>query len=213
MVNLRRGVKKNIMIKLAAKIFCLFTIGALLSLPRSAFGEPAVYRIDKSLSRIEGAVRYTVVGKYEAIIHDFEGEVIFDREDINQCHVTLGLTMDSLESNFPTLDKIVRSEQLLETEKYPKVFFESKFWLKDDNGYRVTGILDLHGVKKEFTFPFSISGPLKDSVGRPFIRAEGTWIINRKDFDIVWNSLFDKGGLLVGNHINVEWEIVAFQKL
>ena len=38
-------------------------------------------------------------------------------------------------------------------------------------------------------------------------------VINRKDFEIIWHEIFDKMGILVGNHMTVDWEIAAFKDL
>ena len=78
--------------------------------------------------------------------------------------------------------------------------------------YYIRGILDLHGVRKEISFPFSVEGPVKNKHGQTLIRARGRWLINRKDFGVVWHKQWDKGGVIVGDMVKIDWDMVGFRK-
>ncbi|HPB68912.1 MAG TPA: hypothetical protein PKU74_08415, partial [Candidatus Omnitrophota bacterium] len=47
---------------------------------------------------------------------------------------------------------------------------------------------------------------------RKRILARGEWVIARKDYNMYWHSFLDKAGLIVGNHMTVDWEITAVSK-
>ena len=167
--------------------------------------------IDPTLSRIKGAIKYTVVGRYRSVFDEFEGVFIFDPKRPQISSVTFKINTASIHSSFPRLDKIVRSKQLLDVEQFPETVFKSTEMKRGekDGEYLVKGRLTLHGVTKEISFPFKVEGPYSEfNIAR--VKASGKWVINRKDFDIYWHPFFDKAGILVGNHMTVDWEIAAF---
>ena len=171
------------------------------------------YEIMYEESLIQGSVKYTVVGKYIAKFKEYEGQIVFDPQDISKDFVRLVIDSRSIQSRFETLDEIVRSRRLLDAKTYPKIIFSSHHWEKAKNGYRVQGELEMHGKKGILDFPFQLKGPKTDELGRPYLEAEGKWLINRKDFDIVWSRILDVGGVIVGNHISVDWKVRAYLKL
>lgn len=158
-------------------------------------------------TKITGSIKYTVIGHYRANFNRFNGEITVDSATEEIKGVYLEIDAETIESSCHWCDKIVRSKQLLHTEKHPKIVFQSSSIFKEGNEYRVKGTLDMHGIKNEIVLPFEAAfAPGLDS-GQKTMNVSGTWIIQRKDFDIVWNKLLDKGGVLVGNDITVDWSI------
>ena len=67
--------------------------------------------------------------------------------------------------------------------------------MQDASGYKVQGVLEMHGVKRRMIFPFKREG----------LDIKGSWNINRKDFNIIWSKTLDHGGVLVGDIFTVDW--------
>ncbi len=113
---------------------------------------------------------------------------------------------DSFRSPYPALDKHVRSRQILYVKKYPTVEFEStEIRRVGEYHYEVRGRLTMRGVTREIASPFE----LRFVDGKKRVEARGTWLINRKLFKIIWNPFLDHGGIIVGDHVTVDWTIVA----
>lgn len=171
----------------------------------SSFDE---YIIDSNRSFIRCSIRYTVIGKYVAWFDVFKGSLKFNSQDLKNSSVKLELDASSIKSKHPSLDKIVKSKQLLDVNKFPTMNFQSSKIVREGVGaYRVTGKFTLHGVTKELSFPFHLEGPVGEQ--KKYIKAKGKWLINRKDFGVVWNKVLDRGGVLVGNHVTLDWQIFA----
>jgi len=83
--------------------------------------------------------------------------------------------------------------------KYKKQEGARKFFPKEHRRYEP--------VIDNKTGEFSCYGRQK------YILTSGQWLINRKDFGITWNKLLDKGGIIVGNIITIDWKIVAAMEL
>ena len=78
--------------------------------------------------------------------------------------------------------------------------------------YSLTGDLTMHGVTKEITLPFTVSGPIVDMQGKQRIGLEATTIINRKDYGINWSKVMDNGGLVVADDVKAEINIEAVKE-
>ena len=178
-----------------------------------------MYAIDPLLSTIDGSVKYTVLGRYRAHFRDYSGTFVFYPDALDKSSVALQINAVSIESKHPGIDDVVRSPQLLDAAKFPHIVFVSKAIRplpQPPEGskarvYEVTGLLTLHGVTREIAFPFTVFD-LSPGQDKGQIRARGVWVINRKDFAIVWHPFLDKGGIIVGNHLTVSWEIVGVQQ-
>ncbi len=154
-------------------------------------------------TKIKASIKYSVIGRYNAQFNDFKGSVEVDEASRQVKSVLLEIKTATIESDCKWCDRIVRSDQLLAVNKYPRIVFKSNEIIREASGYTVKGVLDFHGVKKELSLPFQAVITATD------LDIKGVWVIQRKDFNITWNKLLDQGGVLVGNHITVDWGIKA----
>jgi len=174
----------------------------MIMLSSSAFAGRVV-NFGPAETRIDGSIKYSVICKYKAQFSQFKGRIELDEAKRRVVSVDLEIQAATIESDCKWCDKIVRSEQLLAAAKFPMITFKSQQIIQQENGYMVKGMLDLHGEKREVSFPFQAV------MGDNNIDIQGEWQINRKDFKIIWNKLLDQGGVLVGNYITVNWGIKA----
>ena len=158
-------------------------------------------------TRIEGSIPYSVIGKYQAHFKAFKGRIVWDDHFQQIQSVFLDIKAGSITSNCPWCDKIVKSRRLLNTLRYPDIIFKSNKIIRDSRGYRVKGVLEMHGIKRDAVFPFHLEISQKRRDSKRLIDLQGTWVINRKDYNIIWNSLLDHGGGLVGDELTVNWGI------
>jgi polyisoprenoid-binding protein YceI len=157
-------------------------------------------------TKIIGSIPYSVIGTYEAQFGVFKGRIILDRSRRVQS-VYLEIQASSIKSNCPWCDKMARSRRLLYTARYPKIIFKSDKIIQDQSAYQVRGVLEMHGIKRRVSFPFKekIINDQRNK-GR-MLELKGNWIINRKDFNIVWSKALDRGGVVVGDNFTVKWGI------
>lgn len=188
-----------------------FWLGLMMAVAQvpAAFAAPASYAFDPQGSVIGGSVSYTVLGRYHCVFEKYEGTLMFNPEDLAHSSVVLEIDVASVKSRFPGLDKAVRSGRLLDAATHPKIVFQSTQIAKTGKAgeYRVKGMLTMHGITRERAFLFHLEETLRN--GRRGISASGRWDINRKDFGIVWSDVLDKGGLIVGDIVTVEWNVTA----
>jgi polyisoprenoid-binding protein YceI len=193
------------MLRIVQNLIFIFIF--LLSLVGHALAQPK-YTIKPAYSKIEGKISYSLIGHYQAQFTDFSGEVAFDPKDLAHSSVLLKIHAASIKSKFPALDRVVRSSRLLHTQKYPWIIFKSQSIQESNGQYFVTGIVDIHGIKRPITFPFVVENQFKAG-NLSLLKAKGKFKVNRKEFDIIWHEVLDKGGIIVGNDITVDWAVEA----
>ena len=171
-----------------------------------------MYHIDRDQSKIEGKVRYIVIGHYNPRFNKFNGYIRVSPSRLKDMAVKIWIEPDSISSKLKKIDKIAKSKLLLNVKSYPFITFESLFIEKKKEQYFITGILNLHGIEKKLTFPFNLQGPFFDINHRKCIKANGEWKLNRKNFDIIWHPLLDKGGIVVEDQLRIIWDVTAYVK-
>ena len=136
--------------------------------------------------------------------------ITLDDNSQNIRSVNLEIEAGSLKSNHPWLDRLARSRKLLNAARYPKIIFKSEKIIHDAKGYQVKGVLEMHGIKRRLAFPFKAVFITDQNTRREVLDLKGAWSINRKDFDIIWNKYLDRGGIVVGDFLTVDWGIRAY---
>jgi polyisoprenoid-binding protein YceI len=75
-------------------------------------------------------------------------------------------------------NKHAKSDEWFDAAKYPTIHFVSTKVAKTGAGYQVTGNLQIHGVTKPVTIPFTFK---RTGAGATFA---GTFTVNRSDYGI-----------------------------
>ncbi len=170
------------------------------------------YVIDPSRSTIKCSVRYLVVPQIKGEFGDFSGVIYFDPKSLHKSSVLMQIKTASLKTQRKTFDRIILSKQVLDPSKFPEMIFQSQLMKRRDGIYYVKGWMDMHGVTNEEMFSFKVNGPIKEGKQGEYITAEGKWTIDRKDYDVIWHKVLDKGGVIVGDKITIEWAITAVKE-
>ncbi|MDE2028623.1 MAG: YceI family protein [Candidatus Omnitrophica bacterium] len=152
-------------------------------------------------SKVQGEIKYGVIGGYHFDFNDCSGRLSYDPLKKEIKSVQVQVKVDSIASNCPWCDRIVVSKRLLDAAQFPFIKYQAN---SSDQAESVNGIIDLHGVSKGLVSKFILNDK---NPNRLYLKGE--WAIKRKEFNIMWNPLLDHGGVLVGDTINVNWEVHA----
>lgn len=170
------------------------------------------YTLDTAHTRIGFVARHAMVTKVRGSFNDFSGTAHIDGDKPSNSSVTVTIKVDSIDTRNADRDNHLRSNDFLQVADYPEITFTSTaIEQADDNNFDVTGELTIKGVTKSITVPFSFEGAAKDPFGNDRIGLEGSTTINRKDFGVTWNAALETGGVLVGDKIQLEFEISAIK--
>lgn len=162
------------------------------------------WTLDKAHSTISFTIRHMTVSKVRGQFKDFSVTIQENEKDRLQSKVTATIKAASIDTNNEKRDGHLRSKDFFEVDKYPEITFTSYKITKAAGKYKVTGTLKMHGVAREVTLKASATRWVEDHQGNLRIGIEAYATIDRKDFNITWNRALDRGGMLLGNSVNIE---------
>ena len=161
----------------------ILSIATLLSVTAVyAFAGPTNWQIGPKYN-----VTFTGGGEVGGIFKTLKGTILFDDQNPSASSIDLIIDVASVNTGNGLMNTHLKSAEWLDAAKYPAIHFISKKIVKTGATYQVTGDMELHGVKKEVTLPFSFvpSGRVMSTV--PFVfrycfSSYGRFNINAKLF-------------------------------
>jgi polyisoprenoid-binding protein YceI len=152
----------------------IFSMATLLLLAAVfAFVPPANWQVSDKYN-----IRFTGGGEVGGIFKIFKGSIVFDENNLAAANFNLTIDVASINTGNGLMNTHAKSAEWFDAGKYPVIRFTSKKIVKSGPGYQVTGDMEMHGVKKELTLPFSFQNK---GAAATF---NGTFTINRSDFHI-----------------------------
>ncbi|HEY8134385.1 MAG TPA: YceI family protein [Thermoanaerobaculia bacterium] len=153
----------------------------LITTPLAA--DTARYQVRPTYSNIRFSIVKWSVMKEEGQFRDFAGTLDYDPAHPEQARINILVHSGSLDTKNEMRDKVVRSDDFLDAERYPTLEFHSTG--VDHNA--VSGDLTIHGVTRRVRFPVTPLG-VRDlpKIGK-LAGFEATFTINRRDFGVMGN--------------------------
>jgi polyisoprenoid-binding protein YceI len=103
-----------------------------------------------------------------------KGSIAFDDKDLAGSKFDVTLDVATINTGNGMKNTHAKSEKWFDATKYPTIKFTSTSIAKTATGYEAKGTLDMHGVQKEISFPFTFDG-------KTFA---GSFEVNRLDYNI-----------------------------
>jgi len=155
-----------------------------------------------SVSIMNGLSR--VNGKFT----DFTVTLTNDEKDITKSSVNVVIKAASINTGIPARDTHLRSADFFEVDKYPEITFQSKRIEKKGKQLFALGTFTMHGVSKEITLPFQITGVNKDPASKKMnLGYSARIVLNRRDFGINWTH--PKVPNFVGDNVEIEINLIT----
>jgi len=188
--------------------YLLLTL-ALAALPAVTAAQAVTWTIDPGHSAATFSVRHMIVANVKGEFSGPVGTVTFDPKDLTTLRVEATIDTRTINTRNPDRDKDLRGDQFFDVTKYPRMMFKSRSVTVEGPGkLKVLGDLTIKGITKPVTL--DVEGPtaeIKDIWGLRRIGATATTTINRRDFNIVYNSLLEGGGAVVGDQVTISLDI------
>lgn len=132
------------------------TLSATLLLAGNmAFAEVENYVIDTegAHASIEFQTKHLGYSWLTGRFNEFTGNFSYDTENPANSSITVDINVDSIDSNHAERDKHLRSDEYLQTKKFPKAkFVSTKITPNEDGSLTIAGDFTLHGVTKAISF-------------------------------------------------------------
>ena len=166
------------------------------------------WNIDADHSEIGFRVRHMMVSWVKGRFGSFRGTVTIDDARPERSRVDVEIDAASIDTRLAARDEHLRSPDFLDAAGHPVLTFRSTRVAPSREGLAVTGELTIRGVTREVTLDVTGLTPAQtDPWGGVRRGASATARIHRKDFGLVWNSVVEGGGVLVGDEVTIQLEV------
>jgi polyisoprenoid-binding protein YceI len=189
----------------------LVPLAALLVLAPALRADREVFALDQAHTQIGFKVRH-FVSKVGGQFKKFSGAIEIDRAKPSASTVDLKIEAASLDTANENRDKHLNSPDFFDTAKFPEITFKStKITEKGKDLYEVAGDLTMRGVTKPVVLTVSAGGFMKDGRGGEKAGFEVTGKVNRQDFGVAWNRVFE-GAAMLSDDVDVLITVEANKK-
>lgn len=158
------------------------------------------------------AVRHMMVTWVRGNFKNVRGTLRFDPDDPKHSSVDVEIDAAGIWTGEPQRDEHLRSADFLDVARFPMITFRgSEVDVLGCHDYVVTGDLTIRGTTRKATLRVHYLGQWstpwwEGGVDRgPRVRAGfvAETVLDRRAFGVSWNSLFEKGGMVVGTEVHV----------
>ena len=156
--------------------------------------------------------RHMMVTWVRGHFKNVQGTVRFDPERPQLCSVDVRIDARALWTGEADRDAHLRSADFLDVENHPTITFKGgDVQLAGEHDWLLTGDLTIRGITRRTTLrvrhlgqwstPWWEEGVDKGPKVRAGFVAETT--IDRHDFGVNWNAALDRGGVVVGDEVQI----------
>lgn len=154
---------------------------------------PAIFSLGQEIDTLNSFVSFEVsnfrVNTVEGKLKGFEGEVLFDEQDLESSYFNVCVDPGTINTGIGMRDEHLLEEDYFDVARHPRICFRSESISPYEDGFLAGGVLNMKGIAREVNIPFEWSG---ENVLR------GNFEIYRLDHDIG-----PSGGFLVGKTISI----------
>jgi polyisoprenoid-binding protein YceI len=141
-----------------------------------------------------------VTGKFT----DFNITLLNNEKDITKSSVSVVIKATSVNTGIEGRDRHLRTADFFDVEKFPEITFKSERIEKKGKQFIALGPLTMHGVTKQISLPFTITGTLKNPLT---VGYSARMVLNRRDYGINYSR--KDNPTFVGDNITVEIDLVT----
>jgi len=182
----------------------ILSVATIATIGWNSIAQTTKWVIDKSHSKIQFDVAHLVISEVTGQFKSFDGSVLSDKPDFSDAKIEVSIDVNSINTDDEKRDGHLKSPDFFDANKYPKITFKSKSLKKVNNNlYKLTGDLTMHGVTKEVVLDVQFNGIKNDPWGNTKAGFKVTGKINRNDFGLKYNAPLEGGGVLIGEEVNI----------
>lgn len=169
--------------------------------------ETKIWNIDKTHSSIGFKIKHMMFTNVRGNFTDYQATINLVNDNLEESTLQFETQIASIDTNNADRDNHLKSADFFDAEQYPTVTFAStKIEKKGEAHYVVEGTLTMHGVSKSVKLNAEYSGIIQDPWGNAKIALALNGKVNRKDWNLNWNTTLETGGLLVSEEVNFDIE-------
>ena len=170
--------------------------------------------IDPAHTEIAFKVKHLMIVNVKGIFTDYKASIYTTGDDFTTAEFDFWMDPNSLQTSDEKRDAHLRSSDFFDTEHHKEITFRSNTIekIKDDK-YELWGDLSIKGITKKIKLDVEFGGVIKDPWGgkRAGLTINGK--VNRKDWELNWNTVLESGGVLVGDMVTIACEVELMKEM
>lgn len=170
----------------------------------------AIFKIDPAHSGIGFSVAHMGFARVRGRFDTFDGEVRMVPGQLSTLETTVQIDAQSINTDEPDRDQHLRTNDFLDAPNHPKITFESTdVHDVSADSFKLEGDLTIRGITRRVVLNADYLGEGQDPWGGTRVGFSAVTKINRKDFEVNWNTVLEAGGFLVGDEVTIELDVQA----
>lgn len=169
------------------------------------------WEIDAIHTKVGFAVKHMGVSTVRGEFREFDGALEVGDDGNLRAYGTVKAA--SVDTRQEQRDEHLRSADFFDVENYPELSFEStRIERVDDEHYRITGDLTIHGVTNPIELDAELGGVDVGPEGEQRTGLEVTGQLSRKDYGMKFNAALGSGNAVVGDKVKLALDVEAIRR-
>lgn len=170
------------------------------------------WNVDPTHSKAGFAIKHMGIATVRGEFKEFQGALVI-ADTLSGARASGAVKAASVDTNETQRDEHLRSADFFDAANYPELSFEStKIESIDDESFRITGNLTLHGVTKEIVLTAEVQGSDVDPWGNTRVGLEITGQLSRADYGMKFNQALGSGNVLVADKVKLVLDVSAVKQ-
>ena len=184
---------------------------AVIILSISSFAQN--WKLDPAHTKIHFTTKYLAITDVEGEFKKFDGTFSSSKPDWTDLKTDITVQVASITTDNEMRDNHMKGDDFFNVEKFPVITFKSKgVKMIDKSKYVLTGDLTLRDVTKTVEMPVVYGGTVKDPWGNIKAGFKATGKINRKEFNLKYNSAAGTGEAVVSDDVEFTIDAVLIKQ-
>jgi polyisoprenoid-binding protein YceI len=165
--------------------------------------------IDPVHSEIAFKVKHLMITNVKGVFNEFDASIYTTGEDFMTSEIDFWLNPASIDTRDATRDAHLKSPDFFDAEHHKQITFVGNTYeeVDRDGSYTLYGDLTIKGITNQIKLDVEYGGVMKDPWGNHKAAFTINGIINRKDWDLNWNTSLEAGGVLVSEEVYISCEL------
>jgi polyisoprenoid-binding protein YceI len=168
---------------------------------------PEVYTVDQSHSLLDFTVRLVALNRVRGNFSNWRADFTFDPSDPARSSVTFFADAASISTENQERDEHLKGPDFFDTQKFPRIRFQSIAVTPMANGVEVEGDLTIRDVTRRVKFPAELLFPeQRDPFGNRRVVFGAKLTLNRRDYGVNGPRFWSTA---IADNVTIEMEIAG----
>lgn len=167
------------------------------------------WTIDPVHSDVQFKVKHLMITTVTGTFQEFGAEIEVEGDDLSKASVHFWANVASVTTGNEQRDAHLKSPDFFDTEKHPKLEFIAT-GAKDvdhDGSWTLLGDLTINGITKPIELDVEWGGVVRDPWGNTKAGVNINGKIDRKQWNLNWNTALEAGGVLVSDEVRISCDV------